>query len=67
MQRKAVTIIILYLCGKMDIMSNKLESAAVIHIFLDAGKVGSFKATQELIAIIKSVKPDVIVTHHARR
>lgn len=23
----------LYLCGKMDIMSNKLESAAVIHIF----------------------------------
>ena len=32
--------------------------------FLDAGKAGSFKATQELIAIIKSVKPDVIVTHH---
>ena len=26
--------------------------------------MGSFKATQELIAIIKSVKPDVIVTHH---
>lgn len=31
---------------------------------LDAGRTGSFKATQELIAIIKSIKPDVIVTHH---
>lgn len=42
----------------------KIRECGCSTYFLDAGKTGSFNATQELIKIVTNVKPDVIITHH---
>ena len=42
----------------------KIREGGCSTYFLDAGKTGSFNATQELIKIVTNVKPDVIITHH---